>query len=320
MSVIYFDTKANYSNNIIYKIFYNKNPELFAIGSTCNGEMERMRGHIKDYFSGKYSKNHKLYNAFQQYGHENFTIEKIENYPCKNYLDARKRERYWQDKLNATLNTIKAYSSKEEQYDEFKKLMATKVECKDCGIITSKSGISAHKISKNHKHMTNVKQMIKENKYEKFDNNKLLPSGKVVCCCMLEFSSYRAHEKHFKGSKHKQFMEIINKSLINNDRIKNESQIDECKNEFTCDCGFKTSKNKQSKHIESITHKNLLKIKNMILNENNGIKMDIPTNKYKCDCYCIISHLTTQNHLNSNKHKVYLDAVKNIKLLTTTKY
>jgi hypothetical protein len=50
-------------------------------------------------------------------GWENFSMIEIEKYPCNDKNEARAKERFWFEELNATLNTRKPASSEDEKKD-----------------------------------------------------------------------------------------------------------------------------------------------------------------------------------------------------------
>jgi hypothetical protein len=96
-------------------------------------------------------------------GRENFKIELLERYPCKDEIELTQREQYWLDKLDPTLNVKNAYASPElkkqqKQLNEKKRRLVT-VVC--CGRTIQKESLAEHKISS--KHLRN-----KINKLKKF--------------------------------------------------------------------------------------------------------------------------------------------------------
>jgi hypothetical protein len=53
-------------------------------------------------------------------GWENWTMIEIEKYPCKDFNEARARERYWYEILNSKLNSVRPFVSTEERKDYLK--------------------------------------------------------------------------------------------------------------------------------------------------------------------------------------------------------
>ena len=112
----------DYSKTIIYKICCNDlNVKEIYVGSTCNF-IKRKSKH-KDSCNNIKSKqyNYKLYQFIRDnQGWENFSMIEIEKYSCNDNNEARSRERYWYENLNATLNIIKPIQTIEEktEYDK----------------------------------------------------------------------------------------------------------------------------------------------------------------------------------------------------------
>ena len=97
---------VNYNKMIIYKLCC-KNPEIkdIYVGHTCN--------HIRRKYEHKkcsINPNSKDYNCYvykfirDNGGFQNWDMTMIEEYPCENKLEAERRERYWIETLNSTLN------------------------------------------------------------------------------------------------------------------------------------------------------------------------------------------------------------------------
>jgi predicted GIY-YIG superfamily endonuclease len=87
---------VNYKNGIIYKLCC-KDPEItdIYVGSTTNFK-RRKNGHKTD----------KVYKFIRLNGEwENWDMVEVERYEAKDKMDLNKRERYWFEKLKATLNT-----------------------------------------------------------------------------------------------------------------------------------------------------------------------------------------------------------------------
>ena len=112
----------DYSKCVIYKIVCN-------ILSVCDVYV----GSTTDFVRRKYkhkndccNENSQAYNrSVYKYirdngGWNNFTMIEIEKYPCNDSNEARARERYWYETLNARLNTRRPVCTNEE-YTEYKK-------------------------------------------------------------------------------------------------------------------------------------------------------------------------------------------------------
>jgi len=101
--------KVNYNNTVIYKIYCkDTNIKDFYIGHSADFET-RKASHISTSYS-KQKYKCKLYNCISNNGGiNNWDFEIIEKYPCENLTEASKREQYWIDTLEPTLNVLPAY-------------------------------------------------------------------------------------------------------------------------------------------------------------------------------------------------------------------
>ena len=84
---------TNYSNGKIYKIIDNKS-DMIYVGSTCQTLHQRIQKHKSDYKSFIAGKKNNV-TSFKILENNDFTIELIENYPCKNKKELEKQEGYF---------------------------------------------------------------------------------------------------------------------------------------------------------------------------------------------------------------------------------
>jgi hypothetical protein len=111
----------DWSRCIIYKI-YKEGIDDFYVGSTTDF-IKRKYGHK----SASKIDEKKIYKIIRDNGGwDEWIMTAIEEYKeCENQTQARIREEEWRVKLNATMNTIKAYLSieeKKEQQKEYREL------------------------------------------------------------------------------------------------------------------------------------------------------------------------------------------------------
>ncbi len=109
-------TTIDYSKIVIYKIVCNDlNVKDLYIGSTTEF-IKRKCAHKNATMNEKHPKhNAKKYQFIRDNGGwDNFMMLEIEKYPCVDGNEARLRERYWFEQLQATLNTYRPIVSKEE--------------------------------------------------------------------------------------------------------------------------------------------------------------------------------------------------------------
>ena len=202
----------DYSKTIIYKICCNDlNVKEIYVGSTCNF-IKRKSKH-KDSCNNIKSKqyNYKLYQFIRDnQGWENFSMIEIEKYSCNDNNEARSRERYWYENLNATLNIIKPIRTIEEktEYDkeyrqtekykeyeqseqrkEYQKEYQKTEKCKE------------YKKSYYDEHKEYYKEYRKDyEQSEKRKNYKQQIKEKVTCLCgaIISINSKSRHDRTFK--------------------------------------------------------------------------------------------------------------------------
>jgi hypothetical protein len=111
----------DYSKNINYKIVC-KNPNIkeLYVGSTT--EFIKRKNKHKSDCNCLTSKGYNFY--IYQFirengGWNNWQMIEIEKYPCKDSLDAKKRERYLLETLQASLNMVKPSRTIKEYYIEY---------------------------------------------------------------------------------------------------------------------------------------------------------------------------------------------------------
>ena len=202
---------VNYTKSIIYKLCC-KNPEIkqIYIGSTANEIRKRKNQHKSDC----YNKNRESYNLYvyqfirDNGGFQNWSIIIIENYPCENKRELEKRERYYIELLNATLNSYNSYRTEEEKKEQLKK--CTK-EWKEKNKDKNKE--------KTKEYQKNNKQQYKD--YQKKYKDKIrdkIKKEKYTCICG---SIIRLADKttHFKTKKHLNYIRIYFNILRQNKTI-----------------------------------------------------------------------------------------------------
>jgi len=118
----------DYNKTIIYKIVCNDlNIKECYVGSTT--DFTKRKYHHKSACnkesSSKY--NRIVYQTIRENGGwNNWNMIEIEKYPCNDNNEARTRERYWYEALNARLNSNNPIMSKKEYYEINKEEQITK--------------------------------------------------------------------------------------------------------------------------------------------------------------------------------------------------
>ena len=106
----------NFENCVIYKIVCNDlNVKELYVGSTT--DFPKRKSQHKKSCNNENDKgfNFKLNEMIRQHGGwDNWTMLEIEKYSCVDSNEARTRQRYWLEKLNAELNMINPIRTKED--------------------------------------------------------------------------------------------------------------------------------------------------------------------------------------------------------------
>jgi hypothetical protein len=211
--------EIDYSTTVIYKIVCNDLAitDLY-IGSTTNFR-NRKYSHTQR-CNNKNDKKHnlKIYQTIRDNGGWlNWSMLQIEAFPCANGNEARTRERYWYEQLNATLNTLYPIRGQKERYDEYyeKNIDNIKEYRKEYKTINKDKIRQQQKDytekTKDARHMYYVenKDKIKEQhkKYRDANKDKIKErqSRTYICECG---SMFKIGEKsqHFKSLKHLAFI------------------------------------------------------------------------------------------------------------------
>jgi len=119
----------DYSKTVIYKIVCNDLAITdIYIGSTTQFT-KRKYNHKSLCLNEKGKKyNFKIYKTIRDTGGwDNWTMIQIEEYACANGNEARNRERYWYEQLNANLNTLYPNRNSKEYYEENKEKIKERV-------------------------------------------------------------------------------------------------------------------------------------------------------------------------------------------------
>ena len=178
-------TIINYENTIIYKIVCKDlNIKDVYVGSTTNFT-NRKRDHKKCCINATdrhfHQKNYEIMR--NNGGWDNWEMIEIEKFSCKDSNEARSRERYWYEQLNANLNSQRPLTTVEERKNEVKQKCKLYYEANKEKVIAQAS-----------KH--NIKN--KEKRNEKFQ-----------CECGGHYL-YNHKARHFKTDVHCKYINTIN--------------------------------------------------------------------------------------------------------------
>ena len=109
----------DYSKTIIYKIVCNDLTIIdIYVGSTTNFTKRKSQHKSNIKIEAQHSQ-YKIYKIIRDNGGwENWSMIQIELYPCTNGNEARERERYWYEQLNASLNMRCPITDRKEYLEE----------------------------------------------------------------------------------------------------------------------------------------------------------------------------------------------------------
>ena len=181
----------NYSKTIIYKIVCNDlNVKECYVGHTTDFP-NRKRSHKNRCNNTNSKKYHyKIYKIIRDHeGWDNWSMIEIEKFPCKDFNEASKRERYWYEILNAKLNSRNPFMSKEEYREthvhdkkEYDKLYRNKNKEKRLEQFDCKCGGKYQYKSKSTHYQTKLHQT--------YIYNEKLKNGITQCLTFKEFCKF----------------------------------------------------------------------------------------------------------------------------------
>jgi transposase-like protein len=254
-------TDIDYSSTIIYKITC-KDPLIkdLYVGHTTNF-VQKKNYHKQSCIN---EKNNKLYETIRNNGNwENWKMEIIDFFECKNHYEAIKKEEEYFISLNATLNSIDSYSVKKSK--EIKSVKQS-FNCTNCNMVFSNENtLELH--NKTKKHLKNKEKTGQEQSIL-FKYN----------CDICNYNTIRKsqYERHIGTSKHQ--------ALVKNN-MKDELKCSNCNKTYMDRSGLWKHKKKcklvEENEIESdnATLKSLLldviKSNNELQKENQNFQLHI---------------------------------------------
>jgi hypothetical protein len=186
-------TDIDYSNTIIYKITCkDENVTDVYVGHTTNF-VQRKHTHKQSCINNKSSNyNCKLYEVIRNKGGwNNWKMDIIHFFNCKDQFEARQKEQEYFVLLNATLNSVEPMSKPVSKH-----VLDKEVVCEKCDI-----------------HYDNV-QLLETHNNKSMDSNKKLPKTKFYCK-NCDYTCYKIYnwKKHILTKKH---TKIINEKKEQN--------------------------------------------------------------------------------------------------------
>ena len=219
-----------YSNSVIYKLYCKSvNVNDIYIGSTIN-MYNRLRTHKSKCNNNSY--NTYLYKFIRDNGGwNNWNYFILENYNCENYNQLIKRERYWIEKLNSKLNSVKYPYLTEYEKNNYSNINKEKM----------KEYQKEYRKEYYEKNKQKIKEYNKKNK-ERFNQNYKQNNYKIICECGIKITKYYL-SRHKKTKTHLILIQNINK--------KNYKQNN---NKIICDCGVEVNKSGLINHKKTKKH------------------------------------------------------------------
>lgn len=216
----------DYSKSIVYKLCC-KDPEItdIYVGSTCS-KYKRKNDH-KENTIGQNSRkyNYRVYQFIREHGgFDNWDMTPIEVYPCESKTELVIRERYWFEKLGATLNSQYPQRSHEEYRETHKEQKAE----------------SDKKYRNKNKEELKAKKKDYRNKNKEELNAK--KAKKYTCECGGTWNAGHGKPRHLKTIKHMNWLETGKQKEIKGEQ-------------YTCECGTTLTKKSKPKHLKTTKHK-----------------------------------------------------------------
>jgi hypothetical protein len=179
----------NYSNTVIYKIVCNDlSITDVYVGSTT--DFIKRKYHHKSDCNNKNSKNYneKKYIVIRaNNGWDSWSMIEIEKFPCNDNNEARARERYWYELINANMNSVSPFITKDEKTKQ--------------NLEQSKKYYELNKSVVNKKH---------KNYYAL---NKKEINEKSICLCGVCYTNANKYN-HLKTKKHISYLEENKETII----------------------------------------------------------------------------------------------------------
>jgi len=220
--------QMDFSKTVIYKLVCKDITVTDCyIGSTTSFT-KRKYGHKSRCTNAKGDKyNYFVYQHIRKNGGWiNWDMVEIERFPCKDFNEALKRERYWIETLKATLNKVIPTRTKKQYMDNYnicnvKQRKDYRVKNRDT--INEKKKINYDKnkdtiLSKQKAYCIKNKEVIQEREKVYYNKHKeiIKQKQKIRIHCNICNCEFRKAEKaeHERSTKHKNFLTILQKKYL----------------------------------------------------------------------------------------------------------
>ena len=195
----------DYSKTIIYKLINYDYPELVYVGSTTNFTKRKQQHKYSCHNEKTKGYNYNIYvNIRKNGGWENWNMIKICDYPCDNKREAEQEEDKYMVELKATINSRRAFRTRQEYYKDNKYILIEKTK-------KYREDKKGHYRDYHKQYREENKEKLQDKKKEYYKDNKELITQKikekVKCVCGCEILK-RILKQHEKTKKH---INLINK-------------------------------------------------------------------------------------------------------------
>ena len=113
--------EIDYSKCLIYKIQHKDNNDLLYVGHTTNFTKRKNNHKTNVNYEKGNAYNHKVYQMIRENGGwDNFNMVIIKEFPCQNLREAEAEEDKAMREMKSTMNTIRAFRSREEWCEDNK--------------------------------------------------------------------------------------------------------------------------------------------------------------------------------------------------------
>ena len=168
----------DYSQGKIYCIRNHINDDIY-IGSTCQTLSQRMALHRYDSIKPK-CQNTKIYSHMSENGRDNYYIELIEDYPCENTYQLKKREGELIREMKPALNiNIPSRTNQEYRQEETEKLKLIKSKSNAKYRNNNSENIKQKKKEYREQNVEHIRQKMKE--YRELNAEKIKQKKKEYC-------------------------------------------------------------------------------------------------------------------------------------------
>jgi len=244
-------TEIDYSNTIIYKITCKDTSVTDVyVGHTTNF-VQRKHSHKQNAIHNNIN-DCKLYQVIRANGGwNNWKMEIVNFFDCKDHYEARKKEQEYFESLKATLNSVEPFPTPNinPQYslliNNNNKII---FNCKVCKLnFTSTKAINNHNNTNKHKKNTELAV----NVTDEIIIDNIITEYKYKCStCNFNTINKKDYNKHLITFKHKNNIKILENAQNNEENI-----IIKKKQQFVCGCGKSYSHHSgRSRHKSICTH------------------------------------------------------------------